>query len=279
MELSHDFTVPASVDDAWATFMDLERVGSCFPGATITSVDESGFAGTVKVKLGPIALQYAGSGQFIERDDTAHRAVIEAKGKDKRGNGTAGADRDVAARAVRGGHPDRRHDRPVDHRQAGAVRPRGHAGGLRQAAPAVRRVHREPVRRARRARARRRARADGCRWRATRGRDRVRRPAGLRRRGAGIRCRGSRRRRSLRRRRDRCARPRRRPRTTRSTWVRRCSRCSSRTMRRTPWPPWPGWCSAGCSAVAAPDRYHVAVSAQVVAPATTSAPTAGAGQR
>jgi len=91
MELSHDFTVPASVDDAWATFMDLERVGSCFPGATITSVDESGFAGTVKVKLGPIALQYAGSGRFIERDDTAHRAVIEAKGKDKRGNGTAGA--------------------------------------------------------------------------------------------------------------------------------------------------------------------------------------------
>ena len=91
MELSHDFTVPASVDDAWGTFMDLERVGSCFPGATITSVDESGFAGTVKVKLGPIALQYAGSGRFTERDDTAHRAVIEAKGKDKRGNGTAGA--------------------------------------------------------------------------------------------------------------------------------------------------------------------------------------------
>ena len=91
MELTHNFTVPASVDDAWATFMDLERVGSCFPGAVVTSVDESGFAGTVKVKLGPIALQYAGTGQFTERDDTAHRAVIEAKGKDKRGNGTAGA--------------------------------------------------------------------------------------------------------------------------------------------------------------------------------------------
>ncbi|MFL6079704.1 MAG: SRPBCC domain-containing protein [Ornithinibacter sp.] len=91
MELTHDFTVPASIDDAWATFMDLERVGSCFPGATVTSVDESGFGGTVKVKLGPIALQYTGSGQFLERDDAAHRAVIEAKGKDKRGNGTAGA--------------------------------------------------------------------------------------------------------------------------------------------------------------------------------------------
>ena len=91
MELTHDFTVPAAVDEAWATFMDLERVGSCFPGATVTSADEQTFAGTVKVKLGPIALQYAGAGTFLERDDAAHRAVIEAKGRDKRGNGTAGA--------------------------------------------------------------------------------------------------------------------------------------------------------------------------------------------
>ena len=48
MELTHDFTVPASVDDAWGTFMDLERVGSCFPGATVTSVDESGFVPDAK---------------------------------------------------------------------------------------------------------------------------------------------------------------------------------------------------------------------------------------
>ncbi len=91
MELTHSFTVPTSVDDAWALFMDLERVGGCFPGATVTEVTDDGFSGTVKVKLGPIALVYAGSGSFVERDDVAHHAVIEAKGKDKRGNGTAGA--------------------------------------------------------------------------------------------------------------------------------------------------------------------------------------------
>ncbi len=91
MELTHYFVVPAPIDAAWQTFMDLERVGGCFPGATVTESTGDTFAGTVKVKLGPIALQYAGSGQFIERDDAAHRAVIEAKGKDKRGNGTAGA--------------------------------------------------------------------------------------------------------------------------------------------------------------------------------------------
>ena len=91
MELTHDFTVPAPIDETWATFMDLQRVGSCFPGAVVTQADDDAFAGTVKVKLGPIALQYAGAGTFLERDDAAHRAVIEAKGKDKRGNGTAGA--------------------------------------------------------------------------------------------------------------------------------------------------------------------------------------------
>ncbi|GAA5035741.1 hypothetical protein GCM10023258_37940 [Terrabacter aeriphilus] len=91
MELTHSFTVPTSVDDAWALFMDLERVGSCFPGATVTEVTDDGFSGTVKVKLGPIALVYSGSGSFEERDDAARHAVISAKGKDKRGNGTAGA--------------------------------------------------------------------------------------------------------------------------------------------------------------------------------------------
>jgi carbon monoxide dehydrogenase subunit G len=91
MELKHSFTVPASVEDTWTAFTDLEMVGGCFPGAAVTSVEGDSFTGTAKVKLGPVALQYAGSGAFLERDDSAHRFVLEAKGKDKRGNGTAGA--------------------------------------------------------------------------------------------------------------------------------------------------------------------------------------------
>ena len=54
-------------------------------------MDGDTFAGSVKVKLGPIALVYNGSGTFVEKDDAAHRFVVDAKGKDKRGNGTAGA--------------------------------------------------------------------------------------------------------------------------------------------------------------------------------------------
>lgn len=91
MELSHRFTVPIGVEETWAHFNDIASVAECFPGAQVTEADESSFSGSVKVKLGPIALQYNGSGTFVEKDADAHRFVVDAKGKDKRGNGTAGA--------------------------------------------------------------------------------------------------------------------------------------------------------------------------------------------
>jgi carbon monoxide dehydrogenase subunit G len=91
MDLTHRFTVPIPVDQAWAEFNDIASVAECFPGATVTSAEGDTFQGSVKVKLGPIALVYNGSGTFTEKDEAAHRMVVDAKGKDKRGNGTAGA--------------------------------------------------------------------------------------------------------------------------------------------------------------------------------------------
>jgi carbon monoxide dehydrogenase subunit G len=91
MELSHRFTVPTPVEETWAHFQDIASVAECFPGATVTSVEGDTFHGSCKVKLGPIALVYNGSGTFVEKDEEAHRFVVDAKGKDKRGNGTAGA--------------------------------------------------------------------------------------------------------------------------------------------------------------------------------------------
>ena len=91
MDLTHKFTVPTAVDETWAHFNDIASVAECFPGAIVTSVEGDTFKGSCKVKLGPIALVYNGSGTFVEKDDAAHRFVVEAKGKDKRGNGTAGA--------------------------------------------------------------------------------------------------------------------------------------------------------------------------------------------
>jgi len=91
MQLEHRFTVPVPPDVAWAALLDPERVTPCFPGATLQSVDGQEFTGTVKVRLGPISLLYKGKGAFADTDEQARRTVIQAAGKDSRGNGTASA--------------------------------------------------------------------------------------------------------------------------------------------------------------------------------------------
>ena len=106
MDLTHTFTVPTSVQETWDHFGDIKAVGECFPGATVTSADADSFAGSVKVKLGPIALVYNGSGTFIDKDEAAHTFRVDAKGKDKRGNGTAGAKVDLSMTAGADGGTD-----------------------------------------------------------------------------------------------------------------------------------------------------------------------------
>ena len=98
MQLEHRFTVPVPPDVAWEALLDPERVAPCFPGATVQSVDGPQFTGTVKVRLGPIALLYKGKGRFTSTDAEARRTVIEASGKDSRGNGTATANVAVTVR-------------------------------------------------------------------------------------------------------------------------------------------------------------------------------------
>lgn len=91
MKLEHTFTVPVPVEKAWEVLQDLPRIAPCMPGATLTGVEGDEFTGTVKVKLGPIGLTYSGKGRFVERDEAAHRVVVEASGRDTRSAGTAGA--------------------------------------------------------------------------------------------------------------------------------------------------------------------------------------------
>ena len=91
MQLEHSFTVPVGIDDAWKVLLDIEQVAPCMPGAALETVEGDDFTGSVKVKLGPIALTYKGKASFIEKDEAAHRAVIDAQGRDSRGNGTASA--------------------------------------------------------------------------------------------------------------------------------------------------------------------------------------------
>ena len=91
MQLNNSFTVPVPVEEAWAALMNLEEVAGCIPGATLQSTNGDEFAGQVRVKMGPVALTYNGEGRFVVRDESLHRAVIEASGKETKGSGAVKA--------------------------------------------------------------------------------------------------------------------------------------------------------------------------------------------
>src|SRR5580698_536731 len=91
MELEHSFTVPVPEERAWEVLMDVNRVAPCMPGASLDSVEGDDIKGRIKVKVGPIAMTYAGTAHFTERDEQNHVIVLEASGKETRGAGTASA--------------------------------------------------------------------------------------------------------------------------------------------------------------------------------------------
>lgn len=91
MELHHEFTVPVPVQDAWEALLDIERIAPCMPGAIVEDYDDKTVNGSVKVKVGPVTVTYRGTAVFEERDESAHRMVLVANGKETRGQGTARA--------------------------------------------------------------------------------------------------------------------------------------------------------------------------------------------
>jgi carbon monoxide dehydrogenase subunit G len=91
MELVNDFTVDVPVDEAWKTLTDVERIAPCLPGAQLQEIEGDVYRGVVKVKVGPILAQFKGQATFIERDETNHRAVLKAEGRDTGGKGNASA--------------------------------------------------------------------------------------------------------------------------------------------------------------------------------------------
>jgi uncharacterized protein len=92
MKINNEFTVSAPIQQAWDTMLNLERIAPCLPGAAIQEEkDEGEYDGTMKVKIGPITANYKGTVKFEEVDEDNHRAVLQATGRDARGQGTASA--------------------------------------------------------------------------------------------------------------------------------------------------------------------------------------------
>ena len=91
MKIEDQFRVDVPIDEAWKVLLDLERIAPCLPGAQLTEVEGDEYRGTVKIKVGPITAQYKGVAKITEADEANHKVVLQAEGRDTRGQGNASA--------------------------------------------------------------------------------------------------------------------------------------------------------------------------------------------
>jgi carbon monoxide dehydrogenase subunit G len=92
MEFDNTFEVPLPPDQAWPVLMNIQGIAPCMPGAKLTDVvDDKTYKGEIGVRLGPVALTFAGTVIFEEIDNTNHSAKVKAQGNDAKGRGAAQA--------------------------------------------------------------------------------------------------------------------------------------------------------------------------------------------
>ena len=92
MEFDNSFEVPLPPAEAWKVLLDVERIAPCMPGAELTEVlSANTYKGKINVRLGPVALTFAGIVKIEDVDESKHSARVSAQGTDAKGRGGAQA--------------------------------------------------------------------------------------------------------------------------------------------------------------------------------------------
>jgi carbon monoxide dehydrogenase subunit G len=92
MKITNEFDVGVPLAQTWTTMLDVPRVARALPGAKIDPESDGGvWRGTMKVKLGPVTTEYAGTARVDGVDDDEHVASFRVEGREARGQGGAAA--------------------------------------------------------------------------------------------------------------------------------------------------------------------------------------------
>jgi len=92
MQIENSFAVKASPDRVYEFLLDVNNVVSCVPGAELSEVvDPNTFKGKVRIKVGPVTVNYNGTARITSRDADTRTATLEAEGRETTGSGTAQA--------------------------------------------------------------------------------------------------------------------------------------------------------------------------------------------
>jgi carbon monoxide dehydrogenase subunit G len=103
MRFENQFDVDSPIESVWDAVLDVERVAPTVPGAQVLErTSDDAYKVAIKVKVGPMSMTYRGQVEIAERDDESHRAVMKARAKEARGQGTADADVTMQLRGENG---------------------------------------------------------------------------------------------------------------------------------------------------------------------------------
>jgi carbon monoxide dehydrogenase subunit G len=89
MHLQHQFDVSLPAPAAWELINHIEEITPCLPGATAVRVDDDRYDVSMRVKLGPLDLQFKGTITITEKDADGRRMVVKSKLQEGRGQGSA----------------------------------------------------------------------------------------------------------------------------------------------------------------------------------------------
>jgi carbon monoxide dehydrogenase subunit G len=93
LKIEERITVPAPPARVWTFLLDPARVASCLPGARFDGNDgDNTFLGTMKVKVGPVTMEFKGKATLSEIVEAEHRVTMTGTGNDKSGGGSAKMD-------------------------------------------------------------------------------------------------------------------------------------------------------------------------------------------
>jgi carbon monoxide dehydrogenase subunit G len=93
MEFENTFDIAAPIDEVWATLLDVERVAPCVPGAEVLErTGEDAYKVAIKVRVGPMSMQYRGDIEIVGTEPETHTANMRARARETRGQGNADAD-------------------------------------------------------------------------------------------------------------------------------------------------------------------------------------------
>jgi carbon monoxide dehydrogenase subunit G len=88
-QVNQSFSV-SNPDQAWGVVKDINKLVACVPGAKVVSAESPTKAkAEIQVKMGSMAMQFAGPVEIVEADDSQKRAVIKAQTREKGGQSNA----------------------------------------------------------------------------------------------------------------------------------------------------------------------------------------------